>query len=137
MIAAAETDVKIERAIFISPVLDMEGLIHGLMRQNGITEEALRREGEIQTIFEDTVSYRYLEYTRSHKLVPPCEKTTILYGTKDHITSLKTVKEFSKRYSCKYAVIYNAPHWIRSPDQVRELKRFVEDSLDDSLPFLR
>ena len=48
------------RALLVSPVLDMEGLILTMMAWAGVTEEQLREQGEIATSFGQTLSWKYL-----------------------------------------------------------------------------
>ena len=51
-----------ERAFFISPVLDMENLILGMMKQACVTETDLRERGEVRTDFGETLSWKYLSF---------------------------------------------------------------------------
>ena len=46
---------KIDKAFFISPIVDMEGLILGMMSSVGITEDELRIKKEIRTPFGETL----------------------------------------------------------------------------------
>ena len=45
-----------DRALFVSPVLDMERLILDMMGWAGVSEQALREQGEIPTDFGETLS---------------------------------------------------------------------------------
>ena len=68
-----------DRALFVSPVLDMERLILDMMSWAGVSEQALREQGEIPTNFGETLSWKYLCYVREHPIawqVP----TEILYA---------------------------------------------------------
>lgn len=49
-------DQKIERAYFISPVVDMEKLISNMMLWEHVTETELQRRKEIPTAFGETLS---------------------------------------------------------------------------------
>jgi len=57
---------KPEKALLVSPVVDMEKLILALMQQAGVTEEQLRAAGEIPTDFGETLSGPYLCWGRGH-----------------------------------------------------------------------
>ena len=46
----------LERALFVSPILDMEQLILDMMGWAGVPEETLREQGEIPTNFGETLS---------------------------------------------------------------------------------
>ena len=49
-----------EKALLVSPLVDMEKLILDLMQQAGVTEEQLRTAGEIPTAMGETLSWPYL-----------------------------------------------------------------------------
>lgn len=83
---SALADSKIEKAYFISPVVDMERLIRNMMQWANVTEDDLQKQKEIPTSFGETLSWAYLCYVREHPVtwtVP----THILYGEKDNLTS--------------------------------------------------
>ena len=48
---SALTDGKIEKASFISPVVDMERLIRDMMQWANMTEDELQKQKEIPTPF--------------------------------------------------------------------------------------
>ena len=50
-----------EKALLVSPVVEMEKLILALMQQAGVTEEQLRAAGEIPTDFGETLSWIFSE----------------------------------------------------------------------------
>ena len=57
-----------DRALFVSPVLDMERLILDMMGWAGVSEQALREQGEIPTDFGEKLSWAYLCYVREHPI---------------------------------------------------------------------
>ena len=59
-------DKKIEKAFFISPIVDMKKLIQDMMRWTGVTKEELREKGEIPTDFGETLSWKYYSYVCEH-----------------------------------------------------------------------
>ena len=62
------------RALLVSPILDMEGLILTMMGWAGVTEEELRDRGEIETSFGQTLSWAYLCWVREHPVSYPLWK---------------------------------------------------------------
>ena len=78
------------KALFISPVLDMERLILDMMGWAGVSEAELREKGEIPTSFGETLSWRYLCYVREHPIAWDIP-TEILYAGQDHLTARQTV----------------------------------------------
>ncbi len=56
----ALSNQQIEKAYFISPVVDMERLIADMMIWANVTEDELKEKKEIQTTFGETLSWDYL-----------------------------------------------------------------------------
>ena len=81
------TNKNIEKAFFISPIVDMEKLITDMMFLENITEEELYKKKKIKTSFGETVSWDYLTFARKNPIewnIP----TYILYGENDALTFL-------------------------------------------------
>lgn len=97
-------DCPVQKALFISPVLDMEKLIQTMMGWAQVTEQELCERGEIPTDFGETLSMRYLNYVRQHPVrweIP----TDILYGELDNMTSSETVAEFARTHHAGLTVM--------------------------------
>ena len=56
----------VRQAYLISPVVDMEKLIRGMMAAENVTEQELRTRKEIPTRFGETLSWAYLSYVREN-----------------------------------------------------------------------
>lgn len=111
---------RIEKAYFISPVVNMEKLITDMMMWSNVSEEELREKEVIETSFGQTLSWAYLSYVRAHPIrwtVPTC----ILYGGKDHLTSLETISQFARQSGAKLTVMEEGEHWFHTPEQMRFL----------------
>ena len=125
MIALSEQYV--DRALFISPVADMEKLIAGMMAIAGVTEDELRTRGEIPTESGEILSWGWLRDVRSHPLrwtVP----TRILYGDRDFLTSQETMSDFAARIDAPLTVMPGGEHWFHTPEQMAFLDRWVLES---------
>ena len=115
---------KINKAYFISPIVDMERLILDMMNWAGISEEELSQRGEIATDFEETLSWEYLCYVREHPIswnIP----TEILYGENDGLTSLETMTVFAERAGAGLTVMPGGEHWFHTGEQMEFLKRWI------------
>lgn len=100
----AGIDNLIRKAYFISPVVDMERLIGDMMLWANVTEEELKSKGAIHTEFGEDLSWDYLCYVREHPIqwrVP----TSILYGSKDKLTSLETICAFAEQHDAVLTVM--------------------------------
>ena len=80
------------RALFVSPVLDMERLIADMMRREGVTERELAARGEIATDFGQTLSRHYLSWERRHPIENWRCPTAILYAGQDSMTDRATAE---------------------------------------------
>ena len=58
----------IEKALFISPVLDMERLILDMMSWANVSETDLHEKGDIPTDFGETLSWKYLCFVRENPI---------------------------------------------------------------------
>ena len=102
---------QVDRAFFISPVVNMEKLITDMMMWAGVDLEELREKGEIPTDFGETLSWEYLCYVRENPVtwdVP----THILYGERDRLTSYVTVKTFAQKIGASVTVMPQGEHWF-------------------------
>ncbi len=116
---------RIEKAFFISPVVNMEKLITDKMMWADVTEEELREKGKIETAFGETLSWKYLCYVREHpaKWTIP---THILYGEKDHLTSYETVSEFANQSNATLTVMKSGEHWFHTEEQMKYLDNWIK-----------
>lgn len=114
---SALTPAQLDRALLISPVVNMERLIMDMMGWAGVTEDELRRRGEIPTDFGETLSWEYLGYVRAHPIawaVPTC----ILYGGRDNLTSIETVTAFAEATDAELTVMPEGEHWFHTDEQM-------------------
>lgn len=122
---SALADRKLEKAYFISPVVDMEKLIADMMTWANVTEEELCRRKEIRTDFGEVLSWEYLCYVREHPLVWTVP-THILYGEKDSLISCETVSAFADRIHGTLTVMKNGEHWFHTEEQMRFLDHWMK-----------
>ena len=120
----AGIDGLISRAYFISPVVDMEALITGMMRAEGVCEDELRERGVIPTAFGEDLSWEYLSYVRSHP-VKWDAPTRILYGSLDAMTPYETVRAFAEEHGAALTVMEGGEHWFHTEEQMRFLDRWI------------
>ena len=122
MLSLAEK--KINKAYFISPIVDMERLILDMMKWAGFGEKELAQRGEIKTDFGETLSWEYLCYVREHTIewhIP----TEILYGENDSLMSLETVTAFAERTGAGLTVMPDGEHWFHTEEQMRFLTEWL------------
>ena len=120
-------DKRIDRAFFISPIVDMERLILDMMKWTGVTEKELSECGEIETSFGETLSWEYLCWVREHP-VNWSAPTAILYGSRDDLTSLDTITAFADSRSAKLTVMQGGGHWFHTDEQMRFLDEWIKSA---------
>ena len=114
----------IERAFFISPIVDMERLISDMLLWAGVTEAELNARLEIPTDFGETLSWEHLCWVRSHP-IRWCVPTCVLYADKDHLTRRETIDAFAAETGARLTVMDGGEHWFHTPEQMA----FLDDWL--------
>ncbi len=120
----APAQAKLEKAYFISPIVDMERLIQDMMRWAHVTESDLRAAQTLPTDFGETLSWDYLCYVRRHPLdwhTP----TSILYGSADNLTAPDAISAFARTHQADLTVLENGEHWFHTPEQMAFLDHWL------------
>ena len=111
------TNKNIEKAFFISPIVDMEKLITDMMFLENITEKELYKKKEIKTSFGETLSWDYLTFVRKNPIewnVP----TYILYGEKDN---------FTNKTKANLTIMKGGEHWFHTDEQMEFLDNWIKN----------
>ena len=127
----AKPNAQIEKAYFISPIVNMEKLITDMMQWAGVTEADLEEQGSIETAFGEVLSWEYLQWVRNHPIqwnVP----TSILYGSADNLQSMETIQTFADRIGADLTVMANGEHWFHTDEQMRFLDQWIVSLLISS-----
>lgn len=118
----------IKKALFISPVLDMERLILDMMGWANISENDLHKKREISTDFGETLSWEYLRFVRENPIkwtVP----TEILYAGADNLISRQTVNWFISSHDANLTVMENGEHWFHTDEQLAFLDNWMKRAI--------
>lgn len=121
---ASLADKQIDKALLISPIVDMEKLIGDMMTWADVSEKELMERHEIATDFGETLSWEYLCYVRENRIkwnIP----TFILYGEKDNLSSYETISRFSTKSGAELTVMPNGEHWFHTDEQMRFLDAWI------------
>ena len=119
---------SIDRAFFISPMVDMETLISNMMLWANVSEDDLKREKVIKTDFGEDLSWEYLCYVRENPVkwtVP----TDILYGSADHLQSIESIRNFAEKTGSSLTVLEDGEHWFHTEDQMKFLDEWITKKL--------
>lgn len=116
---------KIEKALLISPIVNMERVILDMMQYANVSEKQLYEKGEIPTDFGEILSWKYLTFVRENPIewnVP----TEILYAKNDDLTSMKTINEFVNKHNAKLTIMENGEHWFHTEEQLAFLNDWMK-----------
>ena len=98
-----------EKALFQSPIVDMERLVKNMMLWSGVTEAELESKKEIPSPV-DTLRWDYYQYIISHPITQWNIPTAILYGGKDNLQPEESVRAFAEKFGCSLTVSENSEH---------------------------
>lgn len=124
----ALADKKLERAFFISPIVNMEKLISDMMMWANVTEQELQDKQEIETLFGETLSWKYLCYVRDNPIVWNTS-TDILYARNDNLTSYETISKFTKETSSSLKIMEDGEHWFHTEEQLAFLDDWLRNKI--------
>ncbi|MBQ6263614.1 MAG: alpha/beta hydrolase [Clostridia bacterium] len=116
----------VEKAFFISPIVDMEKLIGKMMAQARVTDEELKRRGSIRTDSGEELSWDYYSFVKDHPVtwnVP----TEVLYGSEDTLTDPETVSSFCVEHRAKLTVMDGGEHWFHTEEQLYFLYKWIKE----------
>ncbi len=122
----ASAEKHIAHAYFISPIVDMEKLIIDMMKWACVTEQELQDRKIIHTDYGEDLSWEYLCYVREHP-VSWDTPTDILYGSKDHLTSIETMTSFAGKHQATLTVMENGEHWFHTDAQMLFLDNWIKE----------
>ena len=120
----AGLDGLVDRAYLISPVVDMERLIRGMMQAANVTEAELEAKGVIPTASGAKLSWEYLRFVMDEPVVWNVP-THILYGGRDDLTPVETVRGFAKAHGATLTVMEDGEHWFHTEEQMRFLDDWI------------
>jgi alpha-beta hydrolase superfamily lysophospholipase len=122
----AYPDFPLERCLFISPILDMERLIDNMMGWFGVSVAELEARGEVPTPMGETLSWKYRQYAREHRVERWPWETRILYAERDNLTERAVLDGFAARFGCAAEVVPAGEHYFHTPAQVAALTVWLE-----------
>lgn len=122
-------DLPAEKALLVSPVVDMERLIRDMMSWAGVSEERLRAEGKIETDFGQTLSWDYLRWVMEHPLPRWNTPTAVLYAGGDTLISRDSVEAFVSRNNARLTVYEPGEHWFHTPPQLEALHTWERENI--------
>ena len=116
---------RMEKAYFISPIVNMERLIMDMMKWCSVSEDELMEKGTIETSFGERLSWKYLSWVRSNPLSWGTP-TAILYGGNDKMQSIDTIRSFAENINAALTVMEDGEHWFHTDEQMAFLDNWIK-----------
>ena len=100
---------NLQKALFLSPIVNMRLLTENMMLWFGVSKERLEKEKEIATPI-DFLRWDYYNYILAHPVESWKTSTAVLYGGKDSLQSRETIEAFCKKFGCTLTVSEESEH---------------------------
>lgn len=124
-------DRRVERAWFLSPVVDMGALIDSMMTWFAVSPERLEREGAVPTPMGQTLYWDYFRYVREHPVRRWSIPTEILTGGRDTLCDPAVTAAFAERFSCRLRTEEAAEHWFHTQSDLVALRTWLQKTGGD------
>jgi len=124
----AYADRPFEKALFLSPVVDMKWLVEHMMLWSGVTEKELKERKEIETDI-DTLRWDYYQYILAHPITGWSIHTAILFGGKDSLQTLESLKIFADNFKCKLTVSPQSEHPFMGQGDYETVGEWIKENI--------
>lgn len=118
---------KINRCLFLPPVVNMEMVIDNLMLLSNVTVADLEEKLEIKTRFGQTLYWDYYLYVKNNKITNWDKDTYILYGDNDNIQDINTIKKFSTSFKCNLLLLNGGEHYFHTEEQLNYYIKWLNE----------
>lgn len=125
----AFADSEIECAWFLSPVTNMERIIHNLMDYCHITEKEFKEKVKVQNDIEP-LYFPYYTYVKSHPTITWNHRTFILRGENDTMCEYDYVKAFADRFGCELTEQKGGEHWFHTDFELDYFRNWIRKRLN-------
>lgn len=120
----------IKQSLFLSPIVNMERIIHNMMEGFQVNEERLKAEHEIQLPIGQKLEWNYYCYVKENPIsfewkVP----TTILYGSDDNLSEWEEIAAFAARYQATVQVLEHGEHYFHTEQQLQVFDQWADANL--------
>jgi esterase/lipase len=130
----AYRDEPIEKAWFLSPVVDMQRIIGNMMTWFNVTEDRLKREQTVSTPIGQKLYWDYYCYVNEHPIHDWHIPTTILYGSEDDMCDRDTISNFVEQFPCELEIIEGGEHYFHTPEQLNALNSWLKKTMCETEP---
>lgn len=123
---------SIHSAWFLSPVVDMEKLISGMMAGFGVSEEKLKRERRVELPIGEVLDWDYYTFVRENPvLLNWGESVSILHSLNDEISPCHDIKIFAKTHLAALVIDETGEHFYHTESQLKTVENWLWDVVEN------
>jgi len=119
----------LKKALFLSPVVNMERIIDNMMTWFHVTPERLKNEMTIETPIGQKLYWDYYCYVKQHPISTWDIETDILYGAKDDLCEFKVLNDFVKKYGCRLEILDEGEHYFHTEEQLKVFRHWLQEHI--------
>ncbi|MGL4873035.1 MAG: alpha/beta hydrolase [Clostridium sp.] len=123
----AYRDEKIQKSLFLSPVVNMKRIITNMMTWFNISEDKLRVENEVLTPIGVMLYWDYYCYVIDNPINTWDKETSILYGAKDDLCEFEIIDDFIKKFNCNLDIMENGEHYFHTKEQLEFFSGWLKE----------
>lgn len=120
----------LRKALFLSPVVNMEIIIENMLAWFNVTPERLQKEMTIETPIGQKLYWDYFCYVKQHPINTWNADTDIMYGAKDELCEFETINCFAKKHCCGLEVVDAGEHYFHTEEQLDAFKHWLRKHID-------
>lgn len=115
----------IKKALFLSPVVNMERIIDNMMMWFNITPECLQHKMTIETPIGQKLYWDYYCYVKENPIDKWNISTKVLYGANDELCEFEIINCFIEKYCCELEVMDKGEHYFHTEEQLNTLRQWL------------
>lgn len=120
---------NLNKALFLSPVVDMERIIENMMTWFKVTPESLEKEGTIDTPIGQKLYWDYYTYVKENPIKIWDTNTSILYGAKDELCEFDTIENYVDTFKCDLEIMATGEHFFHTDEQLEVFKKWLSNQI--------
>lgn len=125
----ATKQFRLRQSLFLSPIVDMAGLIDNLMTACQISKERLQAEREIPIPSGPTFYWDDYVYVRARPVPAWTIPAAILVGSLDELCPTDVIVGFARRFGCSLTVLDQGVHYFHTPEQLDIYRQWLKKHL--------
>nr|MDD6336688.1 alpha/beta hydrolase [bacterium] len=117
---------RLSPCLFLSPVVDMQSVIGGMMEACGVTPQQLEQQKRISTPYGPELVWSEYNFVAAHPISCWPSPTAILYGQMDDVCRYDILAGFAKRFGCEVKVLPGSEHYFHTPHQLAAYQTWLQ-----------